>query len=55
MNKGNLTNNNDNKAHAGKGKSLVELSAKKYLSNPAETSKFTFYCQNQFFALYNLR
>ena len=28
MNKGDLTNDNDNKAHARKGKSLVEFSAK---------------------------
>ena len=33
----------DNKAHARKGKSLVEFSAKKYFSNLAENSKFTFY------------
>ena len=45
----------DNKAHARKGKSLVEFSVKKYFSNLAENSKFTFYCQNQFFALYHLR
>ena len=38
-----------NKAHARKGKSLVEFSEKKYFSNLAENSKFTFYCQNQFF------
>ena len=54
MNKGDLTNDNDNKAHARKGKSLAEFSAKKYYSNLAENSKFTFYCQNQFFALYHL-
>ena len=36
----------DNKAHARKGKSLVEFSAKKYFSNLAENSKFTYYCQN---------
>ena len=48
MNKGDLTNNNENKAHARKGKSLV---AKKYFSNLSENSKFTFYHQNQFFAL----
>ena len=47
----------DNKAHARKSKSLVELSANIYFSNVAENSKFTFYCQNQFvfFALYHLR
>ena len=28
---------------------------KKYFSNPTENSKFTFYCQNQFFALYHVR
>ena len=33
----------DNKAHARKGKSLVEFSAKKYFSNLTENSKFTFY------------
>ena len=50
-----MTNDNDNKAHARKGKSLVEFSAKKYFSNLAEYSKFIFYCQNQFFALYHSR
>ena len=45
----------DNKAHARKNESLEEFSAKKYFSNLAENSKFTFYCQNQFFALYHLR
>ena len=29
MNKGDLTNNNDNKGHARKGKSLIEFNAKK--------------------------
>ena len=43
MNKGGLTNNNDNKAHARKGKVLVEFNAKKYFSNLAENPKFTFY------------
>ena len=28
---------------------------KKYFSSLTENSKFTFYCQNQFFALHNLR
>ena len=28
MNKGDLTNNNDNKVHARKGKSLMEFNAK---------------------------
>ena len=55
MNKGDLTNDNDNKAHARKGKSLVEFSAKTYFSNLAANSKFIFYFQNQFFALYHLR
>ena len=55
MNKGDLTNNNDNKAHAREGKSLVGFNAKKNFSNLAENSKVTFYCQNQFFALYHLR
>ena len=55
MNQVDLTNDNDNKAHARKGKSLVEFSAKKYFSNLTEDSKFTFYCENQFFALYHLR
>ena len=45
----------DNKAHARKGKSFVEFSAKKYFLNLAENSKFTSYCQNEFFALYHLR
>ena len=45
MNKGDSTNDNDNKAHVRKGKSLVEFNAKKYFSNLAENSKFTFYCQ----------
>ena len=52
MNNGDLTNDND-KAHARKSKSLVEFNAKKYFSNLAENSKFTFYGQNQFFALYH--
>ena len=55
MNKGDLTNDKDNKAHARKGRSLVEFNAKEYFSNLAENSKFTFYCQNQLFALYHLR
>ena len=42
MNKGDLTNDNDDKAHARQGKSLVEFSAKKYFSNLTENSKFTF-------------
>ena len=42
MNKGDSTNDDDNKAHARKGKSLVEFNAKKYFSNLAENSKFTF-------------
>ena len=54
MNKGDL-NNNDNKAHAKNGKSLIEFNAKNIFSNLAENPKFTFYCQNQFFALYDLR
>ena len=48
MNKGDLTNGNDNKAHARKGKSLVEFNAKKYFSNLKENLKFIFYCQNHF-------
>ena len=48
MNKGDLTNSNDNKAHAGKGKSLVEFNAN-YFSNLAENSKFTLYCQKLVF------
>ena len=55
MNKGDLTNNNDNKAQARKGKSMVEFNSKKYFSNLAENSKFTFYCQNKFLALSYLR
>ena len=53
MNKGDLTNrndNNDNKAHARKSKSLVEFSAN-YFSNLAENSKFTIYCQKLVFFL----
>ena len=42
MNKGDLTDDNDNRAHARKGKSLVEFNAKKYFSNLAENSKFSF-------------
>ena len=49
MSKGDLTNNNDNKTHARKDKSLVEFNAKKYFSNLLENSNFTFYRQNQFF------
>ena len=56
MNKGDLkklsTTQTDNKAHATKGKILVALNAKTYFSNLAENSKFTFYCQNQFFGLH---
>ena len=53
MNKEDLTNNNDIKAHARKGKSLVEFNAKENTFQISEkNSKFTFYCQNQFFALY---
>ena len=44
MSKGDLTNSNDNKAHAKKAKSLVEFNVK-YSSNLAENSKFTFYCE----------
>ena len=55
MSKGDLTNDNNNKAHARKGISLVEFNAKKYFSNLAENSKFTFYFQNQFFSLYHVR
>ena len=32
----------------------MEINAKKYFSNLTENSNFTFYCQNQFFALHNL-
>ena len=35
MNKGDLTNNNGNKPHARKGKSLVEFNVKNYFSNLA--------------------
>ena len=55
MYKGDLTNDHDNEARARKGKNLIEFRAKKYFSNVAENSIFTFYCQNQFFALYHLR
>ena len=55
MNKGDLTNDNDNKAHARKGKSLVEFNAKKYFSNLAENSKFTFTVKISFFALYHVK
>ena len=48
MNKGDLTNSNDNKAHARKGKSLVEFNTN-YFSNLAENLKFTFYCQKLVF------
>ena len=41
MNKEDI-NDNDDKAHARKGKSLVEFNAKKYFSNLAENLKFTF-------------
>ena len=50
MNKGGITNNNDNKAHGRKGRSLAELDAK-YFSNLADNSKFTFYCQKLVSAL----
>ena len=51
MNKGDLTNsndNNDNKAHTRKGKSLVEFKAN-YFSNLAKDSKSTIYCQKLVF------
>ena len=48
MNKGDLTNSNDNKAHERKGKSLVEFNAN-YVSNLAKNSKFNFYCQKLVF------
>ena len=41
MNKGDLTNSNDNKAHARKDKSLVEFNAN-YFSNLAENFKIYF-------------
>ena len=34
MNIGDLTNNNDNKVHARKGKSLIEFNAKKIFFKP---------------------
>ena len=56
MNKGaDVKNDNDNKAHARKGKSLVQFNTKKYFSNLSENSKFTFYRQNQFFVLQDVR
>ena len=55
MKKGDLTNNNDKKVHARKGKNLMESNVKNYFSNLTENSKFTFYCQNQFFALHDSR
>ena len=42
----------DNEAHVRKGERLVEFNAKKYFSYLAESSKFTLYCQNQFFRLH---
>ena len=42
MNKGDLTDNNDNIAYAREGKSLVEFNAKKNFSSLAENSKITF-------------
>ena len=53
MNKGDLTNNNDNKVHARKGKSLIEFNAKKIFFK-SYSGKFIIYL-NEFFALYNLR
>ena len=55
MNIGDLTNNNDNKVNSRKGKSLIEFNAKKCFSNLEENLKFTFFCQNQFFAPYDLK
>ena len=55
MRNGELTNNNDDNAHARKVKFLVEINAKKYFSNLSKNSKFTFYRQNQFFALQDVR
>ena len=56
MNKGDLTDDNDNKALARKDKSLVEFNAKKNIfqilkkiqNQDPLLSKFTFYCQNHF-------
>ena len=54
MNKGDLANDNDNKAHARKGKRLVEFNAKDIFKSRRKL-KVYFYCQNQFFALYHVR
>ena len=55
MNIGDLTNNKENKVHARKGESWMEFNAKKYFQTLQKIKNFTFYCQNQFFALHNLR
>ena len=55
MNKGDLTNDNDNKTHARKGKHLVEFNAKNIFQILQKIQNFTFCCQNQFFVLYHLR
>ena len=56
MKKGNLTKlcllRRHKKAHSRKGNILVAFNIKKYFSNLAESSKFTYYCQNQFFCGY---
>ena len=55
MNKGYL-NNNDNKVHARKGKSLIEFNAKKkMLQILQKIQNLLFNVRISFFALYDLR
>ena len=54
MNTGDLTNNNDNKVHARKGKSLMEFNVKKYFQTLQKIKKLLFilsksvFCPPQF-------
>ena len=54
MNKGDLTNNIDNKVHARKGKSLIEFNAKKKFQILQKIQNLLFTVKISFFALYNL-
>ena len=55
MNKGDLTNNNDNKTHARKGKHLVEFNAKNISQILQKIQNLLFAVKISFFALYHLR
>ena len=55
MNIGDLTNNNDNKVHARKGKSLMEFNAKTIFQILQKIQNLLFTVKISFFALHNLR